>query len=192
VSQSDTSVHEVLWEGPSEGDRRIPWRGVLRDGRLAPPGNYALVARATRSGSNEPLTERINFQLEHIHAPLEDTLPTFGSGQLLQETIKPSAPWFDLAKGAGMAVAAVALPLVALNSDISWGAHAGAAAAAGIGGAAISFSYRRRNPQIQANVAENNRRRSEREAFNVGVRRRNADRVNQTVMVISPVAGFGR
>lgn len=196
---SDSTVREVLYDGPSDGSRGIPWRGILSTGRFAPPGIYTLTARATRSTGptgGQPTTEFMNFRIEHIFEPLEDTLPALDTlRQLLRERIPSSAPWYDLVKGGVLAAAAVGIPLLALNKDakdLAWTTHAGAAAGVGLISAGISFYYRRNNPEIDANVKENARRRAARAAFNTGVRARNQARSDRTLLVISPVAGFSQ
>lgn len=188
----------VLFEGPNEGARAISWQGVLSTGAYARPGVYQLRIRGTPTtgGPQQPLTESMTLRIEHVHAPLEDTLPTLDPsrpGDLLPERIRPSEPWVDLIKGTGVALVAVGLPLVALKtSDIAWQPHAGATAFVGLSSAAVSFWYRRTHPQIRRNVDENSRRRNLRSAFNAEVLRRNQDRLDKTLLIVSPVTGLGQ
>lgn len=196
INQTDTTLRQVLYDAPHEGVRRIEWRGVLADGRYAPPGVYALRARATPFGGGAPLTETVSIRIEHVFEPLEDTLPALDPvKELLAERIPSASPWKDLIKGGVLAGAAIGLPMLALNStkdQLAWSTHAGVAAAAGAISGGISFWYRRRNPQIPENVTENLRRQRVRTAFNVAVRQRNQDRVQRTLLIVSPVTSFGQ
>lgn len=188
----------VLFEGPNEGARAISWQGVLSTGAYARPGVYQLRIRGqpTTGGQQTPLTENMTLRIEHVFAPLEDTLPTLDpnrSGDLLPERIRPSEPWVDLIKGTGVALVAVGLPLMALKtSDIAWAPHAGATAFVGLTSASVSFWYRRTHPQIKRNVDENTRRRNLRTAFNAAVQRRNQERLDKTLLIVSPVTGLGQ
>ena len=191
TAQNDTSVNEELYNGASEGVRTIQWRGVLNDGRYAPAGTYVLTVAATptRGGGREERST-MTFRLEHILEPLEDTLPTLNPNdptQLLPTAYKPIAIWQDLIKGGFVgAVAALALPAFVDNEKSTIPHAAGAAAFVTIG-AGSSFLDRRRNPEIRANVIENQRRQAVRTAFNARVRSDNAGRILRTVMVITPV-----
>jgi len=188
----------VLYEGPNEGARAISWQGVLSTGVYARQGVYQLRIRGTPTvgGQQQPLTESMTLRIEHVFAPLEDTLPTLDPNRpsdLLPERIRPSEPWVDLIKGTGVALVAVGLPLVALKtSDIAWAPHAGATAFVGLTSAGVSFWYRRTHPQIKRNVDENTRRRNLRTAFNTGVLQRNQDRLDRTLLIVSPVTGLGQ
>jgi hypothetical protein len=66
--------------------------------------------------------------------------------------------------------------------------------AAGVGAASggIAFQYRRTHRKIPANVAENERRRAQRNDFNARVRARNAARIAATVLLICPSTGCPR
>jgi len=198
VSQLDSSLRQVLYDSPHEGVRRIEWRGVLSDGRYAPPGIYTLRARATplADARATPLIETVSIRIEHVVEPLEHELPALDSvKELLAERIPSASPWKDLIKGGVLAGAAFGFPLLALNStrdQISWSTHAGVAAAAGAISGGISFWYRRRNPQIPENVTENARRQRVRATFNAAVRQRNEERLDRTLLVVSPVTAFGQ
>ena len=190
--QSDSAPDQVLYSGTNEGVRTVQWRGVLADGSFAPPGTYSLIvaATSTQSASGGEQRQSLVFRLEHLLEPLEDTLPTLdpnNPAQLLPTSYKPLSIWQDLIKGAFVGtVAGVALPIVA-GDDIKTLPHALGATAFVIGGAGVSFLYRRRDPRIQVNVAENQRRQAVRTTFNQLVQRRNNARKEQTVMVITPV-----
>jgi len=187
----------VLFEGPNEGARAISWNGVLSSGAYARPGVYQLRIRGTpTTGGGGALTENMTLRIEHVFEPLEDTLRALDPsrpGDLLPETIRATEPWVDLIKGAGVAVVAVGLPLIALKtSDISWAPHAGATAFVGLTSASVSFWYRRTHPQIKRNVDENTRRRDLRARFNTEVRERNERRLDRTLLIVSPVTGLGQ
>ena len=194
VKQSPDSTREELYASANDEPRELKWTGIWRNGQRADSGLYELRAKGqTSSGSSA--TERQLFRIEHVYEPLEDTLPSIPQSDLLPEQYRSSAPWFDLAKGAALAGAAFAIPLVAQidHKDLpNWTAHAGAAAAIGIASATISFSYRRSHREIPENVRENSRRQQQRTLFNAGVRARNTARLNRTIMLICPAAGCPR
>jgi hypothetical protein len=189
----DSIPDQTLYSGTNDGVRTVAWRGTTNDGRFAPPGTYSISVIATPTEGavrNEERDSRV-FRLEHIHEPLEDTLSTLNPNdptQLLPVAYKPIAIWQDLIKGAFVgAVAAVALPSI-VGSDINTLPHAIGSAGMVTIGAGASFLYRRRNPQISANVKENQRRQNVRTQFNQRVAASNADRISRTVMVMTPVA----
>ena len=185
----------VLFQQPSDGRRPVVWNGLMTtEARYPRLGNYQLQIRATPSNGSTQ-TDQMQLRIEHIHEPLEDTLPSLDPNdrnQLLQEQIRPSEPWWELVKGAGIAAVAIAVPLAALDvADISWAPHAAGTAAIGLGGAALSFQIRRTRPQIKANVQENSLRRAKRDAFNQAVRQRNQVRLDRTKLIVTPV-GIGQ
>ena len=192
IKQSDTTQKELLFQSENDGPRDIDWSGLLRNGQRADTTLYELRAQARQNGSAVPTVERQLFRIEHVFEPLEDTLPSIPLNDLLPEQVPASAPWRDLIKGTSIAVAAVALPLIALDSDVRWGPHAGVAAAVGLASGGISFSYRRAHREIPANVRENARRQQQRALFNAGVRARNQERIGRTIMLICPATGCPR
>ena len=193
INQRDTSIKETLFEGPNEGVRAIAWRGVLQSGRYAPADIYQLRIRGTPSGGTSSITETSSLRIEHIFEPLEEELPPLDPARdLLPERLRSTQPWYDLAKGAAFAAAAITIPVLALEkSDISWAPHAGVTAFIGASSATASFWYRRNRPQIRANVIENTRRRTLRDNFNAAVRQRNQARLDRTLLIVSPVT-FGQ
>ena len=175
-----------------DGVREVSWDGLLADRRLAPPGRYelTLVGRSQLSGSRD--STRVFFDLRHQLEPLEDTVPDLDPRALLPEQIRPSAARVDLAKGLGVAAATLLLAGMAnadLHGDLKAGAGvvAGTAAVTGI----VTTIVHRRHRAIPENVAANERRRGERRATNEAIRRRNAERIAATVLVVSPAAGAG-
>lgn len=189
----DSAPDQELFSGTNDGVRTVAWRGVLSDGRYAPPGTYAIVVSATSTLSSTSREERDSktFRLEHLHEPLEDTLPTLNPNdpqQLLPTQYRQFAIWQDLIKGVFVGgVAAAALPSI-VRGDINTLPHALGSAGVIAIGASASFLYRRRNPQIRVNVEENQRRQDVRARFNARVLQANADRRARTVMVLTPVA----
>jgi hypothetical protein len=188
----DSAPDQVLYSGTNDGVRTVAWRGTLNDGRFAPPGTYSILVSATSTQSNTGREERDSktFRLEHLHEPLEDTLPTLdpnNPAQLLPTQYRQIAIWQDLIKGAFVgSVAAVALPGI-VGSDINTFPHAIGSAGFVVIGAGASFLYRRRNPQIRVNVIENQRRQAVRTAFNARTKASNDARLARTVMVLTPV-----
>jgi hypothetical protein len=190
---ADSIPDQVLYSGTNDGVRTVAWRGTTNEGRFAPPGTYSIAVIATPTQGtvrNEERDSRI-FRLEHLHEPLEDTLPTLNPNdptQLLPVAYKPIAIWQDLIKGGFVgAVAAVALPAI-VGADINTLPHAIGSAGMVTLGAGASFLYRRRNPQIRLNVLENQRRQKVRAEFNQRVAQSNALRISRTLMVMTPVA----
>jgi hypothetical protein len=193
VNQRDTTKKEILFDGNNDGLREIRWAGLLNNGQLADSALYELRVTGRDATSANATTDRQLFRVEYAFEPLEDTLRAFTQSDLLVERIPSSAPWFDLIKGSMLAGTAVALPLLALErTQLAWAPHAGTAAGIGLLSGVISFSYRRSNPEIPANVRENARRQNERARFNAAVRVRNKQRTDATKLIITPLVGVGR
>jgi hypothetical protein len=195
VDTRDPSRQEVLFQAENDGLREIPWNGLLRNGDRADSAIYELRAEGRSmltGGAGIATVDRQLFRIEHAYAPLEDTLPSFAPNELLIEEYQESATWLDLVKGGFVAAAAVGIPLFALNNDVPWKSHAGIAATVGAATGGIAFQYRRTHRKIPANVAENERRRAQRNAFNAQVQARNAARVAQTILMICPATGCPR
>ena len=188
----------LIFQDLSDGQRPIRWPGVMSNGEYVPAGVYQLRITGTQASGSPPETQTssISLRIEHLHEPLETELPPLDSlnrNQLLPERIRPSEPWFDIIKGASVAVVAVGVPMAVLNTgDIAWTAHAGVTALIGAGAGALSYFIRSRNPQIRTNVEENAIRRRYRDEFNAQVARNNRARLARTLLVISPVAAVGQ
>ena len=192
LQQSDTNRKEILYQGESDGPREIRWSGLLRSGTRADSAIYELRAIGTSRVQSGTGADRQLFRIEYAFEPLEDTLATIPESELLPEQYRPSAPLRDLFKGSALTFAAIALPLIVVNNDVSWKPHAAAAALIGAASAGISFSYRRNHRDIPANVRENNRRRQQRNLFNKGVTDRNGARKAAMMLLICPVTGCPR
>lgn len=180
------------------GFREIEWDGVLPNGRLAPDGRYSFVLLArSRVGARDGIVRATDstatyFDLKQEYPALEDTLADLGPGDLLPEQYSGSEARGDLLKGLGVAAGALFFARVASNQDL--GSAKGMAAAVGVVGVTVGVTrfVTRRSGVRPENRAVNERRRAERSAKNAEIRGRNADRLAQTVLVISPAAGRGR
>lgn len=194
VDTRDPAHREVLFQAENDGLREIPWNGLLRNGDRADSAIYELEVSGLSmiTGGGVPTVDRQLFRIEHAFAPLEDTLPAFAPNELLIEEYQQSATWLDLVKGGALAAAALAIPVLALNNDVPWKSHAAIAATVGAASGGIAFQYRRSHRKIPANVAENERRRAQRNEFNAAVKARNAARVAQTILLICPATGCPR
>lgn len=183
----------VLFRDTNDGLREVPWNGLLSDGRLAPPGRYALAVVGRSQLLSRTDSMSVYFTLTHATLPLEDTLPELAPTQLLPERLQASAGRQDLLKGLAVAVGALAASSLAANGELGRRGRALAIAVggvAGIGGVTALLSARHER-DLPANVAENQRRRAARAATNASIAQRNAENLAQTVLVILPAAGVG-
>ena len=185
-----------VFVGETQGGlREIEWDGVLSSGQLAPSGRYAFVLLARSGvGTRGDLARATDstaayFDVRQEYAALEDTSADLRTSELLPETYPRSAAAGDLLKGLGVAVGALFLATVASNQDL--GAAKGMATAVGVAGVAVGVaSIATRSGRARPeNVAANEQRRAQRSAANAEIRRRNAERLAQTVLLISPAAG---
>jgi len=175
-----------------DGVREIAWDGLLADRRLGPAGRYtlAVVGRSRVNGVSD--SARVYFDLRHEVEALEDTLPDLDQRVLLPERISAEAARRDVAKGLGVAAAAL-LIAGAANGDLGGSERGGAdvvAVTAAVTGV-VALLVHRRHGAIPKNVTANARRRAERDAANGTIRGRNADRIAATVLLVSPAAGEG-
>lgn len=193
LSQPDTTVaREVLFMDSNEGLRQIRWSGKRNNGQFLPAGIYMVRVEA-REDQNAPVSAQQLFQLEYHHDPLEDTLPDFRPEQLLQERIPTSAPYLDLVKGILAAGVTYGLASTTVAQDVTgWQTHVGLAGASGLIAGGWSFFYRRAKRNIGPNVAENQRRREQRRAYNEAVKARNDVKLAARLVIITPIAGFSR
>ncbi len=170
-----------LVQSTMDGVREITWDGLLA---------LAVAGRSRLTGTSD--SARVYFDLRHEVAPLEDTLPDLERRALLPERMSPEAARRDVAKGLGVAAAAL-LIAGAANGDLGGGERGGAdvvAATAAVTGI-VAFLVHRHHGAIPENVAANARRHAERDSANASVRGRNADRIAATVLLVSPAAGEG-
>lgn len=198
LADSTLAFPVLVDEIPRGGLREIEWDGVLPNGQLAPTGRYAFVLLArSRVGARGGIVRVTDstatyFDVKQEYPALEDTLADFGPGDLLPEQYSGSEARGDLLKGLGVAAGALFLAGVASNQDL--GSAKGMAAAVGVVGVTVGATrfVTRRSGVRPENSAVNERRRAERAATNAEIRRRNADRLAQTVLVIAPAAGSSR
>jgi len=197
IRQPDGNLKESLFDGDADGPRPIKWDGLMRStgGKIADSATYILRVSATDAGlpagqaAGPAITSTLFLKVEHSYEPLEDSLPTLTDSMLLADRIPSAAPWFDLAKGVMVGVAAYAFPAVLLSSDVSWQVHAIVGSVAGIASGAGSFLYRSKKREIPGNVTENRRRQQQRADFNAGVKARNDQRIARTKLIITPLKG---
>lgn len=182
----------VLLAADVDGVRELAWDGLGSDGRLAPPGRYELHLDVTSRLRDARDSAHIYFDLRHDVRPPEDTLPDLAAADLLPERASASAAAGELAAGLAVAGGALAIAAFMPNGTLD-GAGDGAAVVAGVATITglVAFIARRRHPEIPENVAANRRRRDERAAANDTIRTRNASRLAQTVLVVTPAAGVG-
>ncbi len=187
----------VIYEGESDGIREFEWDGLLTGGRLAPPGRYelALIGESRRITVPQPVQDsaHVYLELEWLHEPLEDSLAPIGAAALLPEQHPASAAASDLLKGAGIAAAALITQGVLSSSQLggnrtAMGVVASGGAIAGVG----AFFYRQSHRAIPQNMAENQRRRLQRDQQNAGILQRNEAKLRETRLSITPAAGAGR
>lgn len=192
VKQSADSLRELLYQGANDGQRPVPWDGFLRTaGRIADSATYVLRVIATSSvlTTRQTTTEQQFFRVEQAYEPLEDTLPTLPDSMLLPARIPNSAPWKDLVKGLVVGGLAAGAPALFTQGDIDWQLHAAVGVGVGFLSGVGSFLYRRANPAIPENVAENTRRLAQRQRFNDEVRTRNNAKLAKRTLVITPLTG---
>lgn len=176
-----------LFVGAIQGLREIEWDGILPSGQLAPSGRYAFVLLGRSATQARADSSRAYFDVQQEVAQLEDTVPDLPARDLLPEHNPNSAG--DLVKGLGIAAGALFLAGVASNRDL--GRSNGMAVVVASGGLAVGVTsfFTRRGRSRPDNVVANSRRRAERAAANEQIRQRNAARLAQTILVISPAAG---
>jgi tetratricopeptide (TPR) repeat protein len=202
IRRTDQEAAFPIFVGEVQGGlREIEWNGLLSSGQLAPTGRYAFVllarsrvAGGPRAAGGAAATRSTDstaayFDVSQEHGALEDTLPDLGPADLLAEQYRGSSAAGDLLKGLGIAAGALLLANVASNDEL--GAPKGMAATVGVVGVTVGIASvaTRHGQDRPANIAANERRRSERAAANAEIRRRNAERLAQTVLSISPAAG---
>ena len=194
-----TKVTEVIFDGQNDGQKVIMWDGRLksRGGAVADSGTYLLKVTATSSlplMQGQSQTESQLLRIEQSFDPLEEPLPELPASMLLPEKIPTIDPWLDLAKGVFVGGLAYVLPAVILKDDPSmtasgwsWKPHAYIAVTLGIASGAGSFLYRNSKRSIDGNIQENERRRRQRDAYNREIQARNASRLADMLLIITPL-----
>jgi hypothetical protein len=190
LASTDTDARIVLFDGDVEGARDIPFNGLVPGlGGFIPPGIYELVvvAQSSSIASGRDSTGSL-IEIQHLVAPLEDTLATLSAEQLLAERYPSSAANRSLLVGAGVAVGAILAGQVVANAKLEAPRiHATATAVAGLGAGLYAYLYRRQHAEIPANVAENQRRQAARTQRNQEIMQRNRERVAATRIVVRPL-----
>src|SRR3989442_9726671 len=120
--------------------------------------------------------------------PFEDTLPALSDGDLLPERHPESTAGKDLLKGLGVAVGALAVGGLVASDRLGRGREGRFMAGTATIGGIAAFYYRRAHREIPRNVALNENRRAARDTANAAIRRRNADRVARTMLLITPAS----
>lgn len=177
-----------LFVGDIQGLREIDWDGVLPSGQLAPSGRYAFVLLARSGTPGRSDSASVYFDVQQEFPQLDDTIADLRDRDLLPERLSNSAATGDLVKGLGVAAGAFVLGSVVSNRNLGR-SHGMATAMATVGIVVGATSFFSRGRSRLANVAANERRRVERAAANQEIRRRNAARLAQTILVITPAAG---
>ncbi len=180
----------VLLAGESDGLHELRWDGLLPNGQLAPSGRYQLVVAGRSRLTGHADSARAYFDLAHEVPPLDDTLPELRGRDLLPERYTPRA---DLLKGVGIAAGALLIRGALPNGDLGGGNRAmpallaGAAVATGV----VAFLAHRHGGPIAEHIATNQSRQTARRAANAAIARRNAEKLAQTILVVSPASGAG-
>ena len=178
----------VLYDGPNDGAREIGWNGLGPDGQVAAPGRYDLSVVGHSQLTAQADSLRMYLDLQHDVEPFEDTLPVLVAGELLPVRYPESTAGNDLLKGLGVAVGALVVGQVIANDRLGVGREGAVMAAGATSAAVAAFFYRRAHPAIPLNVALNDTREAARDSANAAIRRRNADRVARTKLLITPVS----
>ncbi|MGI8497608.1 MAG: hypothetical protein ACR2OG_08525 [Gemmatimonadaceae bacterium] len=191
--REDAVLATVVSSANGSGVADIGWDGLTSRGEIAPEGRFQMRFIARRDGAATTDTVSLSLELRYRHEALEDSMPEWRPEQMLEERRAPSASRLQLAKGLGLAGAALAIPTFVGNGGLGVPGSqrtvmAGSAAAAGLTG----FAIWRRGPVISGNVAVNERRRSDRTLHNAEVRRRNAERLARARLVIRSEQGSAR
>src|SRR5207249_3918367 len=145
----------------------------------------AVAVRPVQRGRVDPRTARVTFTVVATHPALVDVkLSAIGAGSplsLFQGTMDGvrEIAWDGLLSDRRLAPAGRYTLGVVGRSRVT-----------GASGSARE-EFELRHGAIPENVAANARRRAERDSTNASVRRRNADRIAATVLLVSPAAGEG-
>lgn len=180
----------TLFSGLSRGLRQIEWDALLPDGSFAPAGRYELVVSGTSAILGRTDSARIYFDVRREGPPLADTLPPLGEGDLVPARYGGAGLRHDLLQGLALTIGTWVIGTALPNSAVD-GGHGRAAVVAGTALAVTAGTIlgRRARPNLGAAVAENARRQQARAEANGRIRQENAERLNQTRLIITPAAG---
>ena len=203
VTTQHARVHAVVRragaEGPmasfrwtAEGASESPWDGLDQQGARLAPGRYQLEVSATTTTDSLRDTVGLRFDVRYEHEPLEDTL-VFDVGSLLPERQLPSVARTHLAAGLAAAAFAIAVPSLIGHGELGGTRkHAAVMASVSASGGIAAFVLLRRGAAIPSHVLANSRRREEHVRLNAEIRERNAARMAEARMVITPATGESR
>jgi hypothetical protein len=179
----------VSFRWTAEGASEAPWDGLDHQGTRLAPGRYHLEVNATTTSGSASDTVALRFDVRYDHEPLEDTLG-LNAESLLPERRPPSVARSRLAAGLAAAAFAIAVPSAIGHGELGGTRkHAVVMASVTASGGIASFIFLRRGSAIPANVLENARRREEHTRRNREIRERNAARIAEARMVITPPSG---
>lgn len=187
---ADAALATLTTSANGEGLADMRWNGLTASGAVVPAGRYTMSFVAKRVGGGVTDSASLAVDIRYQHASLEDSLPALRADELLPERRPPSASRTQLAKGMGLAVAALAIPSLLGSKDLGTNSThtavmAGGSAAAGVAG----FVLWGRSRIIATNVAANEHRRRERAVHNVAVARRNSERMAGVRLAIVAARG---
>ena len=187
-------ARRVLYDGNNDGLREVRWDGLLADGTLAPADRYQLDVIGESRLLRLTDTASTYLDVAWLHPALEDTLPSLAAADLLPEQYPASVATGNLLKGLAVAAGALLTQTALASANLGSGNAllSGAVAGAGVLTGVVSFSVRQSHRNIPANIAENARRRAERETANSAIRQRNADRLRETRLAIGAASGGAR
>ena len=180
----------LLFEGDVDGPRDVSFNGLVPgSGSFVPAGAYDLVV----VGESRVLEARRDstgalLEIQHLVAPLEDTLASFRPDELLPERRPAASAARDLLYGIGVAAGALLsgelIGKAALGNSTSLAVPV---AVTGAGAGLWAFLYRRTHLEIPENIAANQRRQAERARRNAEIMQRNAERVAATRIILRPL-----
>lgn len=184
----------TLFQGESDGFREIPWGGRAVGGAFVPAGRYELVVVGNSRLTQRSDSSRIFFDVRHDHPALEDTLLALRPDELLPERHPPSAARIDLLRGFTVAAAALLVGSMMPSGELEGDKpmlSAGVAIAGAASGVA-AMMYGRNHRDIPANIAENRKRRADRDARNAEINARNDAKLALTKLVITPAGALSQ
>jgi hypothetical protein len=192
VRRAEAGEAMASFRWTSEGASESPWDGLDEKGAHLAPGRYHLEVRATTMTDSLSDTLALRFDVRYDHEPLEDSL-ILTAGSLLPERRPASVARSHLAAGVVAAAFAIAVPSVIGHGELGGTRkHAAVMASLTASGGITAFVLLRRGSAIPANVLENARRREEHARRNREIRERNAARMAEARMIITPASGEPR
>jgi hypothetical protein len=191
---ANPNYSEPLPQINNKGVTNIQWNGLV-NGQRADTGVYEFVVAAVSSSGNGRDSVKQRFRIEYVHAPLEDTLPSFQDAarngtDTLVSVRAGTVPYTNGLKGVFAGLVAGGLPFITFSDRSnmsSWTSHVALGALVGFGAGAVAGFYANNHRVDSKAAAENKRRVDLRTSFNAGVRARNQARLDRTILVIRPL-----